>query len=365
MLKKFFTGIGLAVLFLGVGLMGAGHSPVYAARQVVVCNWGGNSATFEKECFYDSFEKETGIKVIMTSPPDVAKIKAQVDSGNIEWDVILTDLPAILSLTEEGKPYLEELDYSKLDPKILAQVIPEVKQKYSLGARIYSFNIAYSTKTFKPGTQPRTWADVWDVKKFPGVRSFNNPYGGIMPQYEVFLMADGVPPDKVYPIDVERAWKSLSKLKPHINKWYKSHAEAVQMLVNGETDIACTIGPRVIAEKWKGAAVDVEYNQGKLAADNWCLIKGSKNKEDAYKLINYVMDAKRQACLASKVPYGPSNRDEAVKYLDPKIADDLNTSPKNLAKQGWQNVRWWVEKGPDGKTNRARSIERFTEWLLK
>ena len=292
MLKNAFTVIGSTVFFLGLSLMGGGNLTAYAANQVVVCNWGGNSAIFEKECFYDSFEKETGIKVIMTSPPDVAKIKAQVESGNIEWDVILTDLPAILSLTEEGKTYLEELDYSKIDPTILAQVIPEAIKKYSLGARMYSFNIAYSTRTFKPGSQPKTWADVWNVEKFPGVRSFNNPYGGIPPQYEVFLMADGVPPDKLYPIDVERAWKSISKLKPHVNKWYKSHAEAVQMLVNGETDIACTIGPRVIAEKWKGAAVDVEYNQGKIAADNWCIIKGSTNKELSYKLINYVMDAK-------------------------------------------------------------------------
>jgi putative spermidine/putrescine transport system substrate-binding protein len=364
MWKKSTTVIGLILFFLWVSQMGCGNLKAFAANQVVVCNWGGNSAIFEKECFYDSFEKETGIKVIMTSPPDVAKIKAQVESGNIEWDLVLTDLPAILSLTEEGKTYLDELDYSKIDAKLLSQVVPEAVRKYSLGARMYSFNIAYNTKTFKPGTQPKTWADVWNVEKFPGVRSFNNPYGGIPPQYEVFLMADGVPPDEVYPIDVERAWKSIDKLKPHINKWYKSHAEAVQMLVNGETDIACTIGPRVIAEKWKGAAVDVEYNQGKIAADNWCIIKGLKNREAAYKLINYVLDAKRQACLASKVPYGPSNR-EAVKYLDPKVANDLNTSPENLSKQGWQNIKWWVEKGPDGKTNRARSIERFNEWLLK
>ena len=356
--KKIMMFVLAVTILFGLG------SPSYGAKQIVVCNWGGNAGEIEKECFYDSFEKETGIKVIMTSPPDVGKVKAQVDSGNIEWDVILTDLPAILILTEEGKSYLEELDYSKIDPKILAQVIPETKRRYSLGARIYSFNIAYNTRTFPKGKQPKSWADVWDVKKFPGVRSFNNPYGGITPQYEVFLMADGVPDDKLYPIDVERAWKSIGRLKPHISKWYKSHAQAVQMLVNGEIDIACTIGPRVIAEKWKGAPVDIEYNQGKLAADNWCIIKGSKNKEEAYRLINYIMDAKRQACLSSKVPYGPSNR-EAIKHIDPKIADDLNTSPRNLSVQTWQNVKWWTEKGSDGKTNRARAIERFNEWLLK
>ena len=29
-----------------------------------------------------------------------------------------------------------------------------------VGAKIYSFNIVYNTKTFPNGTQPKTWADV-------------------------------------------------------------------------------------------------------------------------------------------------------------------------------------------------------------
>ena len=352
--------LGLAFLFSPTGSL---ITVAPAAEQVVVCNWGGRSAELEKECFYQPFEKETGIKVIMTSPPVVAKIKAQVDSGNIEWDLILTDIPAIITLTEGERAYLEELDYSKIDQQVLAQIIPETKRKYSIGGRIYSFNICYNTNTFKTD-HPKSWAEVWDIEKFPGARSFPNPYGGIPPQYEVFLMADGVPMDKLYPIDVERAWRSITKLKPHITKWYKSHAQAVQMLVNGEIDVACTIGPRVIAAKWDGAPVDVEYNQQKLAADNWSIIRGARNKKAAYKLINYILDAKRQACFSSKAPYGPSNM-EATKYIDPKIAEDLNTSPKNLAKAYWHNVRWWTEVGSDGKSNRVKSIERYNKWLVE
>jgi putative spermidine/putrescine transport system substrate-binding protein len=186
MRKRPLAGVGGVVLVALLCLMGNGPPAALAAGQVVVCNWGGNSATFEKECFYDSFEKETGIKVVMTSPPDTAKIKAQVDSGNIEWDVILTDLPAILTLTEEGKTYLEELDYSKIDPKVLAQVIPEVKLKYSLGARVYSFNIAYNTRTFKPGNHPKSWADVWDVRSFPGSGASTTHTGGSPPSMKCF-----------------------------------------------------------------------------------------------------------------------------------------------------------------------------------
>ena len=116
--------------------------------------------------------------------------------------------------------------------------------------------------------------------------------------------------------------------------------------------------------KWDGAPVDVDYNQQKLASDNWAIIKGAKNMDGAYKLINFMLDAKRQACFSSKAPYGPSNT-TATQYIDPKIAADLNTAPKNLAKAYWHNVRWWTEVGPDGKSNRAKSIERYNKWLVK
>jgi putative spermidine/putrescine transport system substrate-binding protein len=233
--------------------------PVRAAEQIVVCNWGGRDSDLEKEAFYDPFEKETGIKVIITSPPLVGKIKAQIDSGNIEWDLILTDIPSIMSLTEEGKVYLEEIDYSKLDSKLMSQLIPETKRKYSVGGRIYSFNICYNTKTLKK--LPKTYADFWDAKNFPGARSLNNSLGGIFPQLEAALMADGVPMEKLYPLDVERAWKSMDRVKPIITKWYKSHGEVVQMLVKGEVDMAVTIGPMVISEKWLGAPVAAGFVQ--------------------------------------------------------------------------------------------------------
>jgi len=358
--KKMVGAVFVIGLVFGLtrGLIG----PVWAAEQIVVCNWGGRDSDLEKEAFYDPFEKETGIRVIITSPPLVGKIKAQIDSGNIEWDLILTDIPSIMSLTEEGKEYLEEIDYAKIDAKLSAQIIPETKRKYSVGGRIYSFNICYNTKTLKK--LPKTYADFWDAKNFPGARSLNNSLGGIFPQLEAALMADGVPMNKLYPLDVERAWKSMDRVKPLVTKWYKSHGEVVQMLVKGEVDMAVTIGPMVISEKWLGAPVAAGFVEQKLAADNWCILKGTKNKVNAYKLMHYVLDAKRQAKFSSQAPYGPSNM-EASKYIDPKLSVDINTAPENYKASYWQDVKWWAEVGSDGKSNRESAIERMNGWLMQ
>ena len=169
---------------------------------------------------------------------------------------------------------------------------------------------------------------MWDGEKFKGGRSFNFR-GGISPQLEIALLADGVPMDKLYPLDVERAWKSMDRLRPLVTKWYESHAEAIQLVTAGEVDIACTIGPRGIDAKRSGAPVDVDYNQGKLGSDYWCLVKGSQNRDAAVQFINFALDGKRQAGMVKENPYGPSNS-TAFDFLTAEEAKDLTTSPDNI-----------------------------------
>ena len=96
-----------------------------------------------------------------------------------------------------------------------------------------------------------------------------------------------MPIDKLYPLDVERAWKMFDKLRPLVSKWYTSHAAGdPASSTAGEASVGCTIGPRGITAKRSGAPIEVEYNQGKLASDNWCLIKGVRNKKVAMEFIN-------------------------------------------------------------------------------
>src|SRR4051812_19573098 len=75
----------------GAGISAPFVSPAAHAQnrgQVVVCSWGGAYQKALREAFFDPFEKESGIKVIDTSAPVVAQVKAQVQSKNTEWDVI-------------------------------------------------------------------------------------------------------------------------------------------------------------------------------------------------------------------------------------------------------------------------------------
>ncbi len=328
--------------------------------EIVVVSWGGAYDEALREYVIPAFSKATGYSVKLDAPPETAKVKAMVQAGNVSWDVIMTDIPAVLALMKDN--LLEPLDYSVIDKARLDTIPEQLRRSHALGQRIYSFNIVYNTQALPKAKHPRNWAAVWNGKEFPGGRTFNFQ-GGIEPQLEVALLADGVPIDKLYPLDVERAWKMFDKLRPLVSKWYTSHAQAIQLIGSGDATIGCTIGPRGITARRAGAPIDVEYNQGKLASDNWCLVKGVRNKKVAMEFINTAVDPKMQALIAHRVPYGPSNTG-AFAYLSPQDAADLTTSPQNIKEQFWQNVTWWSTPGPDGKSPRETQSERFAKWML-
>jgi putative spermidine/putrescine transport system substrate-binding protein len=328
--------------------------------ELVVVSWGGSLAKAQRKAFFEEFEKQSGYTIKEDTPPAPAKIKAMVESGNVTWDVIETDMAAILGLVKDK--LLEPIDYAKIDKQILDNIAAPIKHPYAVGSRVWSFNIVYNTNAFPQGRHPKNWAEVWDAKKFPGGRTLNFG-GGVAPQLEVALLADGVTKDKLYPIDIERAWRSMSRVRPFVSKWYSSHSEAIQLVTSGDAAVSCTIGARATAAKRDGAPIDVDYHDGKLGADHWCLVKGVRNRELAMQFINFALAPQRQAILSREVPYGPSNK-KAFEQMTPKEARDLPSFPDNEKLQFWWDVKWWGEIGPDQKTNREREAERFTAWML-
>src|SRR5690349_17064121 len=106
----------------GVGAVAAGPffhvRPAQAdAGQLVVVSWGGDYDDALRELVGQPFEKATGIKVKFDTPPENAKVKAMVEAKNVAWDVLLTDIPAVLSLAKDN--LLEPMDYGALDKKVV------------------------------------------------------------------------------------------------------------------------------------------------------------------------------------------------------------------------------------------------------
>ena len=56
----------------------------------------------------------------------------------------------------------------------------EFRSDYSVAYEFYSSVLAYSQKKFAAGAAPNSWADFWDVKKFPGKRAFRREPDGVL-----------------------------------------------------------------------------------------------------------------------------------------------------------------------------------------
>lgn len=321
-----------------------------AAGKMVYSGWGGAYQDAVRKAILQPFTKATGIEVVeIKIGPTVAHVKAQVQSRNVEWDVAELEAPDMLRGRQEG--LLEKIDRSRV---AAGDLVKEAIYDEGIGCIVFSTVLAYSTLKYAAGKpHPKGWAEFWDVKKWPGRRFLQDQ---VKLNTEFALMADGVSKDKLYPLDVDRAFKSMDRIKPHVAVWWKKGAQPPQLLIDKEGDLGTSWNGRITTEKWKGAPMDVEWEQGMAQYQYYCIPKGAPNKEAALKLIDFAIKPERQARSAELIPYGPTNK-KAIALIDKKKASDLPTHPDNLARQAPFNEEWWLK-------NEDALIKRWEAWKL-
>jgi putative spermidine/putrescine transport system substrate-binding protein len=178
------------------------------AKRIVIRDPGGPFAVAFQEAYYKPFRAATGIEAVgvAAAHEPTSQVKAMVDSKTYTWDMALLSQAAADQLVKDGA-YLERLDLDN-HPDV-AEVRSEFRSPYFVGNDVYTAIIAYRTDAFKGKKAPVSWKDLWDVKGFPGRRSLRkHPFDTI----EEALLADGVPKDKLYPCDVDRALRSLDRI---------------------------------------------------------------------------------------------------------------------------------------------------------
>ncbi|MEW6263906.1 MAG: ABC transporter substrate-binding protein [Thermodesulfobacteriota bacterium] len=317
-------------------------------KKIVYNGSGGFLEKVIKKVFTDPFEKETGIKVVMTAPVNFAKLKAMCESGNLEWD--LTELRAEHVVRGKELGYLAEIDYQVIDK---SDFLEGLAHSHAVPAAFYSTVLAYNTKKFPAGKEPKSWADFWDVKNFPGPRSLPNfPW-----TLELALLADGVPADKLYPLDEKRAWKSLDKIKPHISVWWTMPAKPAQLLTDGEVDLTASFNGRITEIQREGAPVAIQWNQQILLLSYNAVVKGSKNRDAVMKFLAFILKPEAQAEFVKMIPYpGPSK--SMFKYLPPELTKHLPTNPEYYRMAVHRDYAFWVK-------NEERLLEEWNAWMLK
>ena len=320
-----------------------------AADHIVVSDPGGPYTSAYRKAFYDPFEKETGIKVINVAreAQPMAQFATMVKTKNYLWDVsTLTQAQDVPLLESQGL-----LEPMGLKPADFPDILPEAVQADWLGVDTYATILAYRTDKFPQA--PASWADFWNVGKFPGRRSLRR---SPIDTLEQALLADGVALDALYPLDVDRAFRSLDRIKPHIDIWWTSGAQAMQVIQNGDVSLIATWNGRAQAAMDNKAPVEIVWNQGLYSIEGWGVLKGTPRAEEAKKFVRFCADAKRQAAFTDQLAYGPTNL-HAFDTIPTAIAKTLPTAPQNIKDMRNSNVEWWTK-------NRVSVTGRFNDWVI-
>ncbi|MBM3521963.1 MAG: ABC transporter substrate-binding protein [Alphaproteobacteria bacterium] len=338
-------------LGLGTALAVGGMPGLVRAqtRPLTFTSWGGALSEAEKNAFTAPFAKLKNINVINTSPTETAKIKAMVQAKNVEWDVVTVGGSAAWLGQREG--FLETLDLSKIPnaKDLEASWIAPTGVATSTGATI----IAWSTRAFPANAGPQSWADFWDVKRFPGRRGL---YTNFLYNYEAALRAAGVARTEVYPVTPEKieiVFAKLAEIKPHVAVWWSAGAQPPQLLSTGELAMSSVWNGRALSAQADGAPLAFTYRDGIAWANWWVIPKGSPHVALAHELMNYALTEEAQTRLLPLKTYGPVLKAAAAK-ADAEGHKIQVMSPENLQSMVLQNEQ-------EADKYSTANFERFTK----
>jgi putative spermidine/putrescine transport system substrate-binding protein len=342
--RRMYMGISAGLLAAVGAIFLGGAASAADPAEVVVASYGGSFQDAQTKAFFEPYTKATGTKVTGTTGTGYAKVKAMVESGNISWDVVSAESSAFANETKDG--LLQPIDYSV----VKADGIPaEFRKEYGVGYISFGQNLAWSKEKFPDGVTPAQFFDP-TVKARRVLPS--NPYFTL----ECALLADGVKAADLYPLDVDRAFKVIDRIKDQLIG-FKAASDTQALIQQGEIDMAFGPNGRIAdaikaganwAYSWEASVSDTEY---------WVVTKGAPHAQEAMKFINFAVQPEQQAELTRQIPYGPTNVD-ALKLLDPAIAKDLPSYPDNAALGAVLNSQWWHD-------NLETVKPRWDEYILQ
>jgi putative spermidine/putrescine transport system substrate-binding protein len=324
---------------------------VFAGETLIVRDMGGTFYEGFKAGFYDSFTEETGVTIqVNTNEPDpIPQYKMAVDTDTKLFDVALMTPEHVLRIRKYGSQYMLPLEIEVPNPN---DFTPNNFQPDFVGVAIYALAMGYRTDTMGEN-HPKNWADFWNTEKFKGRRGL---WRSPVTTMEMALLADGVPLDKLYPLDVERAFKSLDKIRDHIDLWWTSGAQNTQVMQNGEIDMTSAWSTRAQTAIQAGAPLEIIWNGGLFNIDGWTIVGNTTKPDLARKFVTWCLDAKRQAAYTKFLACGPTNMN-AYKHIDPELAKVLPTTPEHIKGLAQLDAGYWAE-------HQDALTERFEQWIL-
>ncbi|WP_028922490.1 extracellular solute-binding protein [Pseudonocardia acaciae] len=316
------------------------------AGTITVSTWGGDFTAAEKKWFGDPFTAETGIKVeyraLSTSPMTPVLLQAQ--SGDVKVDVVDAESPAVLRSKNLLAPFPPELMRKLQETSRPESFLPDA-MKIGQTGMVIACNPDLVRRC------PESPQQFWDVDAYPGRR-------GILvglPQtvLDFALVADGVSPAQVYPLDIDRAIGKLHRIKPQVAVWAQSPAQAQQLLADKEVGIEYIDHPGAfLVQRNRIPNLKVSWAGSMSTNDAMVVTRDAPNKAAAFAYLSWIADhPKNQAGWAEALTYStPTTR--LRELVPPATWDALPAAHSSTA----EDDQWLVAHLPEVQ----RAFQRFT-----
>ncbi len=353
-------GLGRREFFRALGKAAAGWtllSPLATlaawadVKPVTYFTYGGAWKKAIMTAFADPFTKKTGIPVQYQEPYNFGKLVAMHEAHAQQIDAVTVSGMEVILAERHGM--VTPLDWKLIDRSALSPA--QLARPNVIGGAAQSMNACYSTQKWPGDDHPNSWADFWNVAKFPGRRALRrDPVWTI----EAAVTADGVKDSEFYPIDIDRAFRSLDRIKPHIKTWWTDNSQSQQLMEEGEVDLIHMTNGRAtqsildhkapFAFIWNGATYSGH-------GEGWFVPTGCPNPIGGMKFLDFVGRAEYQAVFARLLYYAPQNP-KAIPLLDERLAKLMPSYPANEKIAHVVNYTWWAD-------NVAKVQPRFEQWL--
>lgn len=309
-------------------------------KTVTIASWGGSYQEAQSKALFEPASEKTGIVVKQETYGGMSDVRLQVSSGAVSLDIVASGSGSAARAGAEG--LLEPLDYSIID---VSDFYPTLKSEFCVGGDVFSTVYAWNTETYGDAG-PQSWADFFDVEKFPGKRAYRSKVAGAL---EPAIMADGVAMEDVYTVldseeGIERALNKIRELKPHIDVFWSSGAQHAQLMKDGEVDMTTGWNGRFDNAAKDGAKVAYSFNQALLDYDCFAIPKGAPNKDVAMAFLAEISKAEYQDDLPKYITYGPTNKAAyETGEISAEMAASLPSSPANAALQLPVSLDWYAK----------------------
>ncbi|RRH76136.1 extracellular solute-binding protein [Falsigemmobacter faecalis] len=346
------TAATLPGLALSLGLLCA---PALHADEVVYATTGGLMRQKLEEHMYIPFKAATGTEIIpfdIEVPDQWARAEGMLRSGKVEFDIVTATGPDLVARAD----MLMDIDCDALK-NVKEFGLPGSCEAKGVARTTGGMVLSYNKEVFKDKA-PQSWADFWNIADFPGPRGLPDTGDRDWWLPAVALLADGVAPDQIFPMDLDRAYKKLDEIKPHISVWWKTGNQVAQIMRDAEVVMTMSYSGRSLAAIKDGAPWDIAWNGGIRDTGYFSVLKNAPNAEGALKFIDFFYgnadgqpEFMRAALYATNATNGLSKLDEAEQKL-------FATYPENYAQLLKPEFKWIGE-------NRDALRARWTEWLAQ